>query len=69
MRVKQDKMRSLAQAILPIAELNRQLVASDLENVKGRRLHLDLPVTEVNAAKLTLETLCLHLPNPRIFLP
>lgn len=64
MRVKQDKMRSLAQAILPIAELNRQLVASDLENVKGRRLHLDLPVTEVNAAKLTLETVSLS-PAPR----
>lgn len=64
MRVKQNKMPSLSQAILPATELNRQFESSDPQSAKGHSLYLDLPVAEVNAAKPTLETVSLS-PAPR----
>ncbi|KAJ8589534.1 hypothetical protein M405DRAFT_767627 [Rhizopogon salebrosus TDB-379] len=67
MRVKQDKMQSLAQIILPAAELNRRLGTSDTSdtaNAKSHSLYLDLPVVEVSTAKPTLETVSLS-PAPR----
>ncbi|KAG2147628.1 hypothetical protein DEU56DRAFT_130885 [Suillus clintonianus] len=66
MRVRQgESMLPLSRSILTPAELNRQLdAASDTESLKGHNLCLDLPMAEINTAKMAVVTVSLS-PAPR----